>query len=91
MAGGSSERVAEPDEKEVLVMDMEMGERKKEKWKNEKKLKVLRIASLKLYEVEVVVLFVLLAQEDVVDHPAGWLGVGAGGFLLGFPETLVTG
>jgi hypothetical protein len=54
-------------------------------------LKVLKIAGLKLYEVEVVVLFFLLAQEDVVDHPAGWLGVGAGGFLLGFPETLATG
>ena len=39
-----------------------------EKWKNGKKLKVLKIASLKLYEVEVVVLFFLLAQEDVVDH-----------------------
>jgi hypothetical protein len=54
-------------------------------------LKVLKIASLKLYEVGVVVLFFLLAQEDVVDHPAGWLGVGAGGFLRGFPETLATG
>jgi hypothetical protein len=50
-----------------------------------------RISSLKLYEIKVVVLFFLLAQEDVVGHPAGWLGVGAGGFLLGVPETLATG
>ena len=35
-------------------------------------------------------LFFLLAQEDVVGHPAGWLGVGAVGFLLGVPETLAT-
>jgi hypothetical protein len=38
VAGGSSERVAEPDEREVLVMEMEMGEKKwrnreMEKWK----------------------------------------------------------
>ena len=54
-------------------------------------MKVLKIASLKLYEVEVVVLFFLLAQEDVVGHPAGWLGVGAAGFFLGVPETLAGG
>ena len=87
MAGGG----AEPDEREILVMEMEMGEKRVADQKNGKKLKVLKIASLKLYEIVVVVLFVLLAQEDVVDHPAGWLGVGAGGFLLGFPETLATG
>ena len=46
---------------------------------------------MRLLEVEVVVLFFLLAQEDVVGHPDGRLGVGAVGFLLGVPETLATG
>ena len=41
-------RVAEPDENEVLVMDMGMGEKKE---KNEKKVESLRIASLMLFEV----------------------------------------
>ena len=36
-----------------------------------------------LLEVEVVDLFFLLTQEDVVGHLAGRLGVGAVGFLLG--------
>jgi hypothetical protein len=62
-----------------------------EKWKKVESFFFLKIASLKLYEIGVVDLFFLLAQEDVVDHPAGWLGVGAGGFLRGFPETLATG
>jgi hypothetical protein len=56
-----------------------------------KKERELRIASLRLLEIEVVVLFFLLAQEDVVGHPDGRLGVGAVGFLLGVPETLATG
>ena len=35
----------------------------------EKSWKFWKIASLKLYDVEMVVLFFLLSQEDVVDQP----------------------
>ena len=42
-------------------------------------------------DVEVEYDDVLQMQEEVVGHPEGWRGVGAGGFSLGVPETLAGG
>jgi hypothetical protein len=36
VAGGGTERVAEPDEREILVMEMEMGEKRVADQKNGK-------------------------------------------------------